>query len=298
MVFKVFVDGQEGIIGFCLFDYLLQCDDIELLCIVDDKCKDFVECVKFLNVVDIVFLCLLDVVLCEVVLLVNNLNICIIDVSIVFCMLDDWVYGLLELVQGQCECLCNIKWIVVLGCYVSVFVLLMCLLVDVGIVLVDYLVIVFLFIGYSGGGKQMIVDYLVVNNLKFDSLCLYVLVLGYKYLLEMCVQSWLSFVLIFMLVVGNFFKGLVVMIGLYLQYLVCKVSLMDIVCVLVDYYQGEQFICVVFVDNVVMFDNGFFDVQGVNDINCVDLFVFGLDECMVVIVCLDNLGKGVVGVVV
>ena len=59
--------------------------------------------------------------------------------------------------------------------------------------------------------------------------------------------------------------------------------------------EGEQFIRVAPADNVETLDNGFFDVQGANDTNRADLFVFGSDERMVVTARLDNLGKGAAG---
>lgn len=70
---------------------------------------------------------------------------------------------------------------------------------------------------------------------------------------------------------------------------------MDIARVLADYYQGEQFIRMMPVDNVAMLGNGFLDAQGVNDTNHVDLFMFGSDECMIVTACLDNPDKGTAG---
>lgn len=45
-------------------------------------------------------------------------------------------------------------------------------------------------------------------------------------------------------------------------------------------------------------DGGFFNVEVCNDSNCVDFFVFGNVECMLFVVCFDNFGKGVLGVVV
>lgn len=63
-----------------------------------DKCKDFVECKCLINEFDVIFFCLLDDVVKELVMLVDNLNICIIDVFIVYWINLDWVFGLLELV--------------------------------------------------------------------------------------------------------------------------------------------------------------------------------------------------------
>jgi N-acetyl-gamma-glutamyl-phosphate reductase len=43
---------------------------------------------------------------------------------------------------------------------------------------------------------------------------------------------------------------------------------------------------------------GFFDVQGCNDTNRVDLFVFGSETQILVMARLDNLGKGASGAAV
>ncbi|MCQ9372202.1 N-acetyl-gamma-glutamyl-phosphate reductase, partial [Corynebacterium sp. 35RC1] len=133
---------------------------------------------------------------------------------------------------------------------------------------------------------------------KLDSPRPYALALAHKHLPEMRVQSKLSLAPIFTPVVGNFLKGLAVTIGLHPQHLARKASPADIARVLADYYQGEQFIRVAPADNVATLDNGFFDVQGANDTNRADLFVFGSDERMVVTARLDNLGKGAAGAAV
>jgi N-acetyl-gamma-glutamyl-phosphate reductase len=44
--------------------------------------------------------------------------------------------------------------------------------------------------------------------------------------------------------------------------------------------------------------DGFFDVEGCNDTNRADLFVFGNDERIVLVGRLDNLGKGASGAAV
>ncbi len=49
MVFKVFVDGQEGTTGLRLLDYLSGRSDVELLRIAEDKRKDPAERARFLT---------------------------------------------------------------------------------------------------------------------------------------------------------------------------------------------------------------------------------------------------------
>src|SRR4029450_5953054 len=81
MVFKVFVDGQEGTTGLRLLDYLSGRSDVELLRIADDKRKDPAERARFLNAADVAFLCLPDAASREAVSLVTNPNTCVIDAS-------------------------------------------------------------------------------------------------------------------------------------------------------------------------------------------------------------------------
>ncbi|MDE2566960.1 MAG: N-acetyl-gamma-glutamyl-phosphate reductase, partial [Burkholderiales bacterium] len=50
--------------------------------------------------------------------------------------------------------------------------------------------------------------------------------------------------------------------------------------------------------DAAVLEQGYFDVQGCNDTNRVDLFVFGNETQAVLIARLDNLGKGASGAAV
>jgi N-acetyl-gamma-glutamyl-phosphate reductase len=50
--------------------------------------------------------------------------------------------------------------------------------------------------------------------------------------------------------------------------------------------------------DAAMLEGGFFDVQGCNDSNRVDIFVFASDTQAVLMARLDNLGKGASGAAV
>lgn len=76
--------------------------------------------------------------------------------------------------------------VVVLGCYVIGYIVLVCLLIEKGILFEDYLFFCYFLIGYLGGGKGMIVEYVDVKCVeKYDVLRVYGLSLKYKYLFEM-----------------------------------------------------------------------------------------------------------------
>lgn len=298
MVFKVFVDGQEGTTGLRLLDYLSGRPDVELLRIADDKRKDPAERARFLNAADVAFLCLPDVASREAVSLVTNPNTCVIDASTAFRTSDNWAYGLPELVRGQREKIRASKRIAVPGCHASAFVMAVRPLVDAGVLPPDYPVSAFSLTGYSGGGKKMIADFEAGGNPKLHSPRPYALALQHKHLPEMRVQGGLSQDPIFNPIVGNFLKGLAVTVPVFGERLARKVSPEQIVEIYRKHYEGEQFVRVLPYNSEENLDDGFFDVQANNDTNRVDLFVFGTPERLNLVARLDNLGKGAAGAAV
>ncbi|KJK25573.1 N-acetyl-gamma-glutamyl-phosphate reductase [Burkholderiaceae bacterium 16] len=298
MVFKVFVDGQEGTTGLRLLDYLSGRSDVELLRIAEDKRKDPAERARFLNAADVAFLCLPDVASREAVALVTNPNTCVIDASTAFRTTDSWAYGLPELTRGQREKIRTSKRIAVPGCHASAFLMAVRPLVEAGVMQADYPVSAFSLTGYSGGGKQMIAEFEAGGNPKLDSPRPYSLGLAHKHLPEMRVQAGLAQAPIFNPIVGNFLKGLAVTVPVYPDRLARKVTPEQIADIYRKHYEGEQFVRVMPVGDEANLDGGFFDVQGSNDTNRVDLFVFGSAERIVLMARLDNLGKGAAGAAV
>ncbi len=298
MVFKVFVDGQEGTTGLRLLDYLSGRPDVELLRIAEDKRKDPAERARFLNAADVAFLCLPDVASREAVSLVTNPDTCIIDASTAFRTSDDWAYGLPELTRGQRDKVRQSKRIAVPGCHASAFITAVRPLVEAGVMQADYPVSAFSLTGYSGGGKKMIAEYEAGDNPKLTSPRPYALGLTHKHLPEMRVQTGLAQAPVFTPVVGNFLKGLAVTVPVYPDRLARKVSPEQIVEIYRQHYEGEQFVRVLPFDADSNLDAGAFDVQGCNDTNRVDLFVFGTPEHVVLMARLDNLGKGAAGAAV
>ncbi|WP_106476885.1 N-acetyl-gamma-glutamyl-phosphate reductase [Phytohalomonas tamaricis] len=298
MTFKVFVDGQEGTTGLRLLDYLADRTDIELLRIAEDKRKDPAERARFLNAADVAFLCLPDVASREAVALVDNPDTCIIDASTAFRTSDDWVYGLPELIKGQRERLRASKRIAVPGCHASAFVLLVRPLIDAGLLPPDYPLSAFSLTGYSGGGKKMIAEYEAGGNDRLTSPRAYALSLNHKHLPEMRAHGGLADAPVFTPVVGNFLKGLSVTVPLHLSHLASDASAEAIHAAYRDHYADERFVRVMPLSDDTNLDGGFFDVQGCNDTNRVDLFVFAGEGRVVLSARLDNLGKGAAGAAV
>jgi N-acetyl-gamma-glutamyl-phosphate reductase len=295
---KIFVDGQEGTTGLQLLDYLQARKDIELLRIDEMKRKDAGERARLLNAADVAFLCLPDDAARESVALVSNPQTCVIDASSAHRTQADWVYGLPELAPTQRERLRSSKRIAVPGCHASAFVLLLRPLIDAGLISADSAITAFSLTGYSGGGKKMIAQYESGDDRKLLSPRPYALGLSHKHLPEMRAHTGLQDAPLFSPVVGNFYKGLAVTVPLFLQRLASKPTRAQLHAALAARYAGETYVRVIGLDAAEALDEGAFDVQGCNDTNRADLFVFGNDERVALVARLDNLGKGAAGAAV
>ena len=294
MTFKVYVDGQEGTTGLSLMNYLGKRSDIELLRIDEALRKDPDERGRLLNAADLAFLCLPDEASRQAVAMVSNTNTRIIDASTAFRIHPDWTYGLPELAPGQREAICASKRVANPGCHATAFILLVRPLLDAGLLPKDYRLSAFSLTGYSGGGKRMIARYQAGVEAVLESPRLYALGQSHKHLPEMCSQTGLAVAPVFNPVVGPFFKGLAVTVPLHLDDLK-GITPEQIQEALQDHYQGERFVQVLPYGDDSLLDGGAFDVQGCNDTNRADLFVFGNEQRVSLIARLDNLGKGAAG---
>ncbi len=298
MAYKVFVDGQEGTTGLQINEYLSRRSDVELLRIDADRRKDAAERARLLNAADVAFLCLPDAAAREAVTLVTNPMTCIIDASTAHRTLPGWVYGLPELVPGQRELIRAGKRIANPGCHASSFVLLVRPLVDAGVLPADCPISCFSLTGYSGGGKKMIEQYRAGGDARLEAPRQYGLGLAHKHLPEMKSHGGLSRLPIFAPVVGNFYKGLAVSIGLRVDQLRAGATAERVHQALAEHYAGERFVRVMPLNDPQALDAAYFDVQACNDTNRVDIFVFTRDDQVMLISRMDNLGKGASGAAV
>lgn len=295
MAFKVYVDGQEGTTGLRLLEYLNARSDIELLRIDSDKRKDPAERARLLNAADVAFLCLPDAASREAAALVDNPNTCLIDASTAFRTDPDWAYGLPELAPGQRDAIRASKRIANVGCHASAFILLVRPLVDAGLLPADYPLSAFSLTGYSGGGKQLIATYEVDRDGRLQAPRPYAMGLEHKHLPEMQQHSRLAQPPVFSPVVGPFLKGLSVTVPLQCSHLKNGTNAEQLLDVYRERFADEPFVRVHSVYDMANLDGGFFDVQGSNETNRVDLFVFGSAERLCLVSRLDNLGKGAAG---
>lgn len=296
MTHKVFVDGQEGTTGLQINEYLGKRADIKLLKIDSGKRKDLAERKRLINASDVTFLCLPDDAARESVTLVDNPDTCIIDASTAHRVHPAWTFGLPELAPDQRAKIRASKRIANPGCHATAFILALRPLVASGLVAVDTQMAANSITGYSGGGKSMIAHY--ESPARIDAPRPYALALTHKHLPEMQAYTGLTAAPIFQPIVGPFYKGLAVSVFLHPRQFTRKAGPAGVRKLLADYYAGEPFIRVAPLDLEANTEGGFFDVQGSNDSNRVDLFVFGNDERMLVVGRLDNLGKGASGAAV
>jgi N-acetyl-gamma-glutamyl-phosphate reductase len=295
---RVFVDGQEGTTGLRIHEVLAARPDIELLQIDPAQRKDAAARAKLINAADVVFLCLPDAAARESVALVSNPATCVIDASTAHRTEPGWTFGLPELAPGQRAALRAAKRIANPGCHASAFILLLRPLVDAGLVPAATALTATSITGYSGGGKKMIAQYEAGGDPKLAAPRPYGLTLAHKHLPEMVAHTGLARRPVFVPVVADFYKGLAVMVPLRLDQLAAGSSAAQLHAALAARYAGERYVRVMPLADPATIEQGFFDVQGANDTNRADLFVFGNDEQAVLVARLDNLGKGASGAAV
>ncbi|MFY7854921.1 MAG: N-acetyl-gamma-glutamyl-phosphate reductase [Rubrivivax sp.] len=302
MAVKVFVDGQEGTTGLRIHEVLAARHDVELLRIDPERRKDAAERARWLNEADVAFLCLPDSAAREAAAMVSNPRTCLIDASTAHRTSPDWVFGLPELSSSHREALRQTRRIANPGCHASAFIVLMRPLVDAGCVPADLAVSAQSITGYSGGGKKMIEQYQAAARGGVEGALTsprpYALGLTHKHLPEMMKHTGLSVAPLFMPVVGPFYKGLAVSVPLHRSQLPAGVDAARLHEALSQRYAGERFVRVMPLRDPATLEEGFFDVQGCNDTNRVDLFVFGNEEQVLLMSRLDNLGKGASGAAV
>jgi N-acetyl-gamma-glutamyl-phosphate reductase len=297
MVFKVFVDGQEGTTGLRIHDYLAARADVQVLRIAPELRKDATERARLLNAADVAFLCLPDGAAREAAALVTNPATCLIDASSAHRTAPGWVFGMPELASGQRALLRGAKRISNPGCHASSFILLLRPLVDAGLVPASHAVTATSITGYSGGGKKLIEQYQdPAQAAAVAAPKPYGLGLAHKHVPEMMAHTGLTVPPIFMPILGSFYKGLVVSVPLHLAALGTTPEAVH--AAYVQRYAGERFIRVMPLRDAATLEAGTFDVQACNDTNRVDVFVFANATQAIVMARLDNLGKGASGAAV
>ncbi|WP_406658141.1 N-acetyl-gamma-glutamyl-phosphate reductase [Methanolobus sp. ZRKC2] len=294
-MYKIYVDGQHGTTGLLVNERLADHPEVEILEIPYEKRHDRELRTKLLNEADLVFLCLPDEVVEDTVSLVTNPNTKIIDASTANRLNDSWAYGLPELSASHRNKVAGASRVSNPGCHATASIVALYPLVQEGIISRETVTPLFSITGYTGGGKKMIQTYETTEEQAYKAPRQYALGLTHKHVPEIMVHSGLNFRPILMPVVSNFPRGLAVTLPLSVKDLEKTVEKQDLYGLYQKYYGDSIFIRVHAVDDTEDLVDNAFDVQGSNDTNYLDLYIFGNDEQIQVISRLDNLGKGASG---
>ena len=292
---KVYIDGQAGTTGLQIFERIGMREDLTLLRIDEDKRHDLSERKKFLNMADIVFLCLPDAGAIEAVSLIENPDVRVIDASTAHRTSDEWTYGFPELSREQRAAIAASKRVANPGCHATGLISSVAPLIRMGILPKDYPVTCYSLTGYSGGGKKMIAQYEAEGREeKLSAPGIYGLTLKHKHIPEMQKVTGLACPPVFMPVVDDYYKGMATSIMLQNRLLNGQPTAEEICARLSEYYADEHFVTVMPYDP----KQGTLYANALAGTNHLQLVVCGYEEQTTVTALFDNLGKGASGAAV
>ncbi len=299
MKYKAFIDGQHGTTGLQIEERLSAHPDIELMPIPADKRKDTAARKEFINHADVVFLCLPDAAAKESVSLLENNHTKIIDASTAHRTHPEWAYGLPELGSGQRAKIVSSRFVSVPGCYATCFVLAAAPLVAEGLVGSDYPFVISGVSGYSGAGREAIEKY--ENPSRSDHLSAslyYALGLAHKHLPEMRLRAGLQASPVFNPIICDYRQGMAVSVPVLSRLAKQPLSPALLQELYSGYYAGQRFVRVMPPEAAAGLIDGCLDPMACNGTNMAEVFVRGNEEQALVMVRLDNLGKGSSGAAV
>jgi len=296
---RVFIDGQEGTTGLEIHERLVDRRDLELVTIEPERRKDVDARRACIDLADVTILCLPDAAAKEAVALATRQSSRFIDASTAHRTAPNWVYGFPELAPGQRDRICAARFVANPGCHATGFAALVRPLVDSGVIASDYPISAQSITGYSGGGKKLIQGYRAGVPEVVTPPRPYALGLQHKHLPEMRVVSGLRQSPLFVPVLGNFYRGMLVSIPLEVRSLARRLGAAELHDLYAERYAGEPFVRVMPLGDSGQLDDGsMLSPLGCNDTNRLEIFVFGHAEQALAVARLDNLGKGASGAAV
>lgn len=294
MAAKIFIDGKAGTTGLRIYERLAQRQDIELITLSDELRKDPVAKSQAINSSDITFLCLPDAAAIESVELVENENTKIIDTSTAHRTSPDWAYGFPELGEEFLQKIRSSKRVAVPGCHASGFVSLVQPLVKNGIIPADLGITCHSVTGYSGGGKNMIAQYEADGRaVELDAPRQYGLTQMHKHLPEMTAVTGLAQKPVFCPIVSDYYSGMCVTVPLFAKDLANGATVQDIKDIYAKTYNSP---IVSYCEEIG--EDGFICANALSGKDCMNIYVQGNEDRILLISRFDNLGKGASGAAV
>jgi N-acetyl-gamma-glutamyl-phosphate reductase len=299
MVAKIFIDGEAGTTGLQIRERLAGRRDLEVISIAQDKRKDQDERKRLLNLADVAILCLPDDAARESVSLIENDRTKVIDASTAHRVAAGWAYGFAEMDKGQSAAIAGATRVGNPGCWPQGAIATLRPLVEAGIVPADLPLSVNGISGYSGGGRQMIEDY-VGQGEDANEFMPYGLTFRHKHLPELKTYARLGNEPLFTPVVGNFAQGMIVIVPLHLGQLNGSATGKQIHAAIADHFAAIKGGFVEVAPLVEAERLPDLNPERYNDTNRMMLHVFANDAKgqAVLLAVYDNLGKGASGAAV
>ena len=292
---RVFIDGHAGTTGLELAARLRRHPGVELLAIDERRRKDLGRRRELFAAADVVALCLPDAAAQEAVEMAPDARF--LDASTAHRVDPSWTYGLPELAPGQRAAIHAARRVANPGCYPTGFILCVRPLVDAGLLPPELPLRVHAVSGYSGGGKSLIAKYEACDAPQWRARA-YALDLTHKHLPEMRAYAKTGQTPLFSPLVGHYYAGMLVQVGLFTSELLGGATAQDVHEALAARYAGEAFVHVHGFASTSALDEGFLSPTCRNGSNHLDILVFGHREQVQIVSRYDNLGKGASGAAV
>ncbi|MFQ5513978.1 MAG: N-acetyl-gamma-glutamyl-phosphate reductase [Myxococcota bacterium] len=298
---RVFIDGQAGTTGLRIRSVLAPRRDLELLVPPDERRKDATARRELFEAADLAVLCLPDDAAREVDRWSDGVPTRVLDASSAHRTDESWVFGLPELTPGQRAAIRSAQCVSNPGCYASGMLLALRPLLDAGVLPRDAPLVVHAISGYSGGGRALIERWEDPDRglLVLPYPAPYALDRVHKHVPEVQRHAGLEGPLLFVPSVGPFRDGMRLEIPLHASLLAGGTTAKALWEVLSSRYREEPFVRVHPLRDPLECDELSFDPRALNGTNRLDITVAASPVGHVLlIVQLDNLGKGAAGVAV
>ena len=297
MTAKIFIDGEAGTTGLQIRARLEARDDLDFIQLSDEHRKDVNARRDALNTADVSILCLPDAAAKDAVALIESNDTKVIDASSAHRIAPGWTYGFPEFDAGQRADIAKAARVTNPGCYAISSVAMLHPLVKAGAVPSDWPITINAISGYTGGGKSLIAEFEdeSADNYSTATFWAYGLGLEHKHVPE--IEQWggLAHKPLFVPSVGRYRQGMLVQLPLQLWALPATPTAADLVQVFKTHYAGERYVEVA--DLAETSAMARLNPEDLNGTNKMRIHVFGHAERQqaVVMVLIDNLGKGASG---
>lgn len=297
MTAKIFIDGEAGTTGLQIRARLESRDDLEFIQLSEENRKDENARRDALNSADVSILCLPDAAAKEAVALIESNDAKVIDASSAHRVAPGWTYGFPEFDAGQRAEIANSARVTNPGCYAISSVAMLHPLVKAGVLPADWPVTINAISGYTGGGKSLIAEFEDEGDANYSTATFWAYGLGLEHKHVPEIQQWgcLAHKPLFVPSVGRYRQGMLVQLPLQLWALPGTPSAADLVAAYKTHYAGERYVQVADLADTAKMSR--LDPEDLNGTNDMRIHVFGHEarQQAVVMVLIDNLGKGASG---